>query len=236
MKRLAFALFALFIASAAVADEPTKPAEKPAPSLGPRAEKLIKEALPICSQPVTESRVALQHQLPGNMIGTVVRVESKQGSCEGQWVAIVSNEGEFFMGTPWFLDDVTGTLEERIKSFTMQNMKQVFEPVVDRTKTKAGLYRATLFQAMEADSLPLEGEIDPNGTVFFFGHFVPMANDFRASRLKAFEHYLPVSPSTGAAKPEGTVIEFSDFDCPSGQRAACYINPILTPHTHKVLD
>src|SRR5258708_4695905 len=88
MKRLAFALFALFIASAAIADEPAKPAEKPAPSLGPRAEKLIKEALPICSQPVTESRVALQHQLPGNIIGTVVRIESKQSAREGHCVAI----------------------------------------------------------------------------------------------------------------------------------------------------
>jgi hypothetical protein len=235
MKRLAFALLALFIASAALAaDEPAKPAEKPAPSLGARAEKLIKEALPVCSQPVTESRVALQHPLPTNMIGTVVRIESKQGACEGQWVAIVSNEGEFFMGTPWFLDDTTGTLEQRIKTFTMQNMKQVFEPVVDRTKTRAGLYRATLLQTMEGGKLPLEGEIDPNGTVFFFGHFVPMTADYRTSRLKAFDHFLPQSPSTGAAKPEVTVIEFSDFECPSCQRAAGYMKPILTAHSDKV--
>jgi protein-disulfide isomerase len=235
MKRLAFALFALFIASAALAaDEPKKPAEKPAPSLGPRAEKLIKEALPICSQPVTETRVPLQHTLPGNMLGTVVRIESKQQACEGQWVAIVSNEGDFFMGTPWFLDDTTGTLEQRIKTFTMQNMKQVFEPIVDRTKTRTGLYRATLLQAMDGGKLPLEGEIDPEGTVFFFGHFVPMSADYRVSRLKAFENYLPQSPTTGAAKPEVTVIEFSDFECPSCQRAAGYMKPILTAHGDKV--
>jgi hypothetical protein len=234
MKRLVFPLLALFIASAAVADEPAKPAEKPAPSLGARAEKLIKEALPICSDAVTESRVRLQHQLPANMIGSVVRIESKNQTCAGQWVAVISNEGDFFMGTPWFLDDTSGTLEERIKSFTMQNMKQVFEPIVDRTKTHSGLYRATLFQTMEGGKLPLEGEVDPDGTVFFFGHFVPMTADFRASRLKALEHFLPQSPFTGAAKPEVTVIEFSDFECPSCQRAAGYMKPILSAHGDKV--
>ena len=234
MRRLAFPFFAFFIASAVLADEPAKPAEKPAPTLGPRAEKLIKDALPVCSEGVTQSRVALQHTLPANMVGAVVRVESKHQACDGQWVAIITNEGDFFMGTPWFLDGTEGTLEQRIKTFTMQNMKQVFEPVVDRTKTRAGLYRATLLQPMEGGKLPLEGEIDPNGTVFFFGHFVPMATDYHTSRLKAFEHFLPQSPSTGAAKPEVTVIEFSDFECPSCQHAAGYMKPILSAHSDKV--
>jgi Thioredoxin len=236
MKRLAFALFALFIASAAIAaDEPTTSAEKPAPSLGARAEKLIKEALPVCSEAVTESRVAMQHQLPTNMVGAVVRTASEHHLCDGQWVAIITNDGDFFMGTPWFLDEAEGaTLELRIKSFTLQNMKQVFEPVVDRTKMRNGLFRATLYQSMEGGKLPLEGEVDPNGTVFFFGHFVPMATDYRVSRLKAFDHFLAQSPVTGAAKPEVTVIEFSDFECPSCQRAAGYMKPILSAHGDKV--
>jgi len=235
MKRLAFALSALLFVSAAVAaDESTTSAEKPAPHLGARADKLIKDALPICSDATTETRVALQHELPGNMIGAVVRIASKSQSCDGQWVAIITNERDFFMGTPWFLDNTEGTLEQRIKNFTMQNMKEMFEPVVDRTKTHTGLYRATLYQPMEGGKLPLEGEVDPNGTVFFFGHFVPMANDYRASRLKAFDRFLPQSPSTGAAKPEVTVIEFSDFECPSCQHAAGYMKPILSAHSDKV--
>lgn len=235
MKQLAFVLLALFIVSAAIAaDEPATPAEKPGPALGARADKLIKDALPVCADTMKESRVALQHKLPGNMIGTVVRIESPSQTCSGQWVAITSTEGEFFMGTPWFLDEFEGTLEQKIKNFTMQNMKQVFEPVVDRTKTRAGLYRATLYQAMEGGRLPLEGEIDPNGTVFFFGHFVPITNEYRASRLKPFEHFLALSPTEGAAKPEVTVIEFSDFECPSCQRAAGWLKPILAAHGDKV--
>ena len=232
MKRLAFVLLVLSITSATFAADAPK---KPVPSLGAQAEKRIKEALPVCSEAATESRVAMEHTLPANMVGTVVRLDSKSQSCAGQWVAIITNEGEFFMGTPWFIDDAQpGTLEQKIKSFTMEHMKAVFEPVVDRTKTRDGLFRATLFQSMEGGKLPLEGEIDPNGSVFFFGHFVPMATDYRASRLKAFEHFLPQSPSTGAAKPEVTVIEFSDFECPSCQHAAGYMKPILSAHPDKV--
>jgi protein-disulfide isomerase len=234
MKRLALPLLVLCLASAAFADEPEKTNEKPAPPLGARADKLIKEALPTCSEPATESRVALQHTLPSNMVGAVVRIASKHAACEGQWVAITSTEGGFFFGTPWFLDGQEGTLEEKLKNFTMQYMKEAFTPVIDRTKTREGLYRATLYQTVEGGKLPLEGEIDPAGTVFFIGHFVPIAGDYRASRVKAFEHYLSLSPSTGAAKPEVTVIEFSDFECPSCQRASGWMKPILEAHPDKV--
>ncbi|HEX3579900.1 MAG TPA: thioredoxin domain-containing protein [Thermoanaerobaculia bacterium] len=234
MKRFAVAALVLSLASAAFADEPEKTNEKPAPPLGARPDKLIKEALPTCSEAATESRVALQHALPADMVGAVVRIASKHSACEGQWVAITSTEGGFFFGTPWFLDGQTGTLEEKLKNFTTQYMKDTFNPVIDRTKTREGLYRATLYQTVEGGKLPLEGEIDPAGTVFFIGHFVPITADYRAARLKAFEHFLNLSPTTGAAKPDVTVIEFSDFECPSCQRASGWMKPILEAHPDKV--
>ena len=236
MKRLPFALLVLSLTSALfAAEEPAKPAGKPAPTLGARADKLIKDALPICFDTVTESRVALTHKLPFNMVGAVIRLESKHSACEGQWVAIISNEGGFYMGTPWFIDKGEGTLEARLKSFTMEYMKQVFEPVIDRTKTREGLFHVSLYQAVEGGSkLPLEGEIDPAGSVLFIGHFVPMATDYRTSRLKALERFINLSPATGAVKPVVTVIEFSDFECPSCQRAAGYLKPIMAAHGDKV--
>jgi hypothetical protein len=235
MKRLALPLLVLCLASAAFADEPEKTNEKPAPPLGARADKLIKEALPSCSEATTESRVALTHTLPADMVGGVVRIASKRSSCEGQWVAITSTEGGFFFGTPWFLDGMQGTLEEKLKSFTTQYMKEAFNPVIDRaSKTREGLYRATLYQTVEGGKLPLEGEVDAAGTVFFIGHFVPIVSDYRTARLKAFEHFLSLSPSTGAATPQVTVIEFSDFECPSCQHAAGYLKPILEAHGDKV--
>jgi protein-disulfide isomerase len=234
MKRLGLPILVLTIAFAAFGDEPEKTTEKPAPPLGARAEKLIKDALPICSDKVVESRVALQHALPNNMVGAAIRLASPRPACEGQWVAIISNEGGFFMGTPWFLDGMEGTLEQRLKTFTLQYMQQVFEPAIDRTKTREGLYRVTLYQQVEGGKLPLEGEIDPAGSVLFIGHFLPITADVRAARLKSLEHFVNVSPSEGAAKPDVTVVEFSDFECPSCQHAAGYMKPILDAHGDKV--
>jgi hypothetical protein len=239
MKRLAFAVLVLSLTSATfAADEPEKtaaPAEKPAPSLGARADKMIKDALPVCAEKMTESRVALTHKLPANMIGAVIREESEHSPCSGQWVAIISNEGGFYMGTPWFLEDTEGTLEERLKAFTLQYMKTVFEPAIDRTKTREGLFRVTVSQPVEGGGkLPLGGEIDPSGSVMFIGHFVPINADYRTSRVKALDPFLALSPTTGAANAEVTIIEFSDFECPSCMRAAGYLKPILAAHPDKV--
>lgn len=238
MKRLTFALLALSIATAAfAADDPQpQPAEKPAPPLGARADKLIHDAMPSCSEPATESRVALQHKLPSNLVGAIVRRASNRSMCEGQWVALLSNEGNFYFGTPWFLDDGDGTIEQKLRSFTQQYMHAIYEPVVDRSsKTKEGFYRATLYQPLDGGGkLPLEGEVDQAGTFFVIGHFMPLTGDVRAARLKALDRYLAASPATGSAKPVVTVVEFSDFECPSCKHAAGYLKPILAAHSDRV--
>lgn len=231
MKRLLQTLSALFLATSVFAADAKPPAP---PSLGARAEKLIADTLPICSVPATPSRTALAHKLPANMVGNVVQVESTRGACQGQWVTIISNEGGFYMGIPWFLDDVQGTLEEKLQQFTWKNMQESYSAVIDRTKTREGLYRARLLQTTERGKLPLEGEIDPAGTVFFIGHFHPLVEEVRTARLKELEKYIAAAPVTGAAKPEVTVIEFSDFECPSCQRAAKYLTPIMAAHGDKV--
>jgi protein-disulfide isomerase len=89
-------------------------------------------------------------------------------------------------------------------------------------------------QTTEQGKLPLEGEIDPAGTVLFIGHFMPLTGDARAARTKALQPLIEKSPATGAASPQVTVIEFSDFECPSCQRAAGYMKPILAAHGDKV--
>lgn len=222
-------MLALAIASAALAEETTA-------TLSPAAMKLIKENLPVCSEATKVTYAPLQHKLPANLQAIMVRVESKRGSCEGQWLAATSAAGGFFLGIPWFLDDVKDqpTLEAKLKTFSWTKLQQNVTPTVTHAETRDGLYNVVLEQTTERGALTLEGEIDPAGTVYFLGHFAPVKGDLRQERLKNFSPIVTNSPVTGAAKPEVTVIEFSDFECPSCQRASGYMKPLLDKFGDKI--
>ncbi|HEV2722613.1 MAG TPA: thioredoxin domain-containing protein [Thermoanaerobaculia bacterium] len=231
MKRLAFAMAALAIAACALAADAPQP-----PALAPGAMKIIKDNLPVCSTEATVSYAPLQHKMPRNFNAVMVRVESKRQGCEGQWLAVTTSGGGFFLGIPWFLDDVKDqpTLELRLKTFAWKNLQQNVNPIIDHKETDNGLYKVVLQQTADRGTIALEGEIDPEGTVFFLGHFVPLKNDFRQERLKAFGPIVAGSPVTGAAKPEVTVIEFSDFECPSCQHAAGFMKPLLEKYGDRI--
>ena len=207
----------------------------PAPALGPKAEAMIEQLLPVCSEQATVTRMGLQHALPTNMTGNVIQIDSKRNWCSGQWVAVVSKEGGFFLGIPWFLDNAEGaTLEQKLQNFALGAMQQTYTATIDRTKTRDGLYPVVLAQTTEHGKLPLECEVDPAGTVLFMGHFMPLTIDPHTARTKALTSLIDKSPATGAANPQVTVVEFSDFECPSCQHAAGYMKPILAAHGDKV--
>lgn len=234
MKRLIVASLLLSTAAAAFAADDVPPV----PRLNEKIEKFVVDALPVCSEPVTTSRTGLAHKLPVNMTGLVVRVESKRQQCEGQYVDISTDQGSFFSGLPWFLDGMppeAKTLEQKLKTFTWESMHQNFTPEVDHTTKQAnGLLHATLWQTTEAGRVPLYGEIDPAGTVFFFGRFFPTSVPFTTSRMKEFEPFMKNQPTEGAADAAVTVVEFSDFECPSCQHAAGYLDPIVAKYGSKV--
>ena len=228
MKRILIAITALSAVAVFAADVP------PAPKLNDRSEKMLQEALPTCAAEMTLDRSGLMHKLPTNMTGVVLRVDSKRAACQSQWVGISTAEGDFYMGIPWFLDDTAGTPEERLKAFTWKAMQENVQPVIGKERTRDGLLKVTLFQATEAGKLPLEGEMTPDGSIFFMGHFMPQSADYRAQRLKNLQPFIAASPSEGASAPAVTVVEFSDFECPSCQHAAHYMDPILEKWGSKV--
>ena len=229
----------MFAATAAFGQQAQQPDANP-PEVKvtppPAFEKYIREAMPVCEQ-ATLSFIKMVHKLPDNLSGLVVRTTSPRQSCEGQVVGVTSREGTVYLGIPWFLDDVKDVkgLEEKLTQFTAVALHEEFKPVIDKANpTKEGLFPVTLYETTERGKLPLYGEIDPAGTVFFIGPFRPMNEAPAVARVKAFEQYITDSPVTGAAKPEVTVVEFSDFECPSCQHAAGYMKPILEKHGDKV--
>lgn len=236
MKRL-LPFVTFLIVACAMADQPaaTESHEIPAPPLDARAEKLLSEVLPVCSGEMKTSRVGMQHKLPSNLTGSVVRMESDRSTCSGQYTTIVSKEGGFFVGFPIFLDQAEGkNFEERIKNYGWKVMNQNVSGTVDRSKTHDGLFSATLIQLTEAGKLPIEGAIDPDGKIFFFGRFVPLTSSLGEERLKSLAPMMAKAPAAGAATPKVTVVEFSDFECPSCKNAAHYLKPVIDKYGDQV--
>lgn len=203
--------------------------------IDPKLDAAVRAALPICSDGTVRYE-ELQVELPRGFKGAVVRVDSASGACASQLAAILSPTGEYFLGSPWPIASEPGTtIEEKLKSFTWRNMRENMSPVVDRSKpTSSGLYPATLTQTTEAGAMPLVGEVDRDGKMFFFGHFRPASGDVRAARSKAFDAFLANAPTKGNADAAVTIIEFSDFQCPACRNASTWVDSIIARHGDKV--
>lgn len=231
MKKIVLPLLLAFGAAAVMAAD--APAAKQ-PAADTTVDRAIREALPVCPDAkVTQGE--LGQKLPLNFKGGVVKVDSERAACAGQYATITTPTGGFFLGIPWFIESEEGTtIEERLKNFTWRALQTNFQPVITRTRNQYGLFPVTLNQMTEYGKMPIEGEIDPEGKVFFFGHFHPLSGNMRDERTKAFAPFTANAPQKGADKPVLTIIEFSDFECPSCKHAAGYLEPILAKHGDKV--
>ncbi|HEY0159990.1 MAG TPA: thioredoxin domain-containing protein [Thermoanaerobaculia bacterium] len=222
MKALFTALTLLLSATASAAD------------VDPKLDRAVRDALPVC-EGATVTYGDLQVKLPPRFSGKMVRVESENHLCDGQFAAIVSPARNLLLGAPWVIEGEEGrTHIEKLKAFTWRAMQQNVDVLVDPKRTVDGLFRVTIVQTTANGKMPMEGAMDEDGRIFFFGTFRPMDGDMRAARAKAYEPFVANSPAKGGSKPAVTIVEFSDFQCPSCQRSAGYVDPILAKHGDKV--
>lgn len=200
----------------------------------PKLDRAVRDLMPVCSDAVvTYGEYAMK--LPARFTGALVTIESASHSCDSSFVAVLAPSGAIFTGGPWPIANEEGqSVEEKLKNFTWRNMHETMTATIDRTRNADGLFPVTLHQITSNGKLPFAGFVDAEGQVFFFGRFRPKGEDVRASRWKVFETFAATAPTKGAANPAVTIVEFSDFQCPSCQRAAGYVDPILKKHGDKV--
>lgn len=230
VKIRALAVAALLAATAAIAAE--TPAGTP---LDARNDNLVRQSVPVCSDlKITQSE--FPPKMPTGITASVVRVDSARAACQGQYIMATTSSGGFYLGLPWILAETEGkTIEEKLKNFTWTNMQETFTPTVDRAnRTPYGLYPVTLLQTTERGKVPIEGEVDPEGKIFFMGHFRNGSTDMAAARIKTFAPFVADAPARGAAKPEVTVVEFSDFECPSCKHASTYVDSVIAKYGEHV--
>jgi len=201
----------------------------------PKLNQVVRDALLVCAEAKISYR-DLSFKLPARFTGALVRVESKRPSCDGMYAAIVSPTGGFYLGMPVPIAEAEGgSAEEKLKTYIWRSMQMNVTPVIDRKKTTDdGLYSVSLFETTENGKLPYEGVIDAQGTLFFFGRFHRLGSGISAQRIKGFEPFFANLPAKGPANAQVTIVEFSDFECPSCRRASGWIDPILEKHPGRI--
>ena len=199
----------------------------------PKLEKAIRDSLPVCAGAKLKFE-ELQAKLPPRFKGVLVKVESANHYCDTQAAGVVSPTGGFYTGMPWNISAEEGTtLADKLKNFVWRNFQMNATATMDPKPTVDGLYTVTMLESTEHGKIPLDGEIHIESGIFFLGRFRRI-DEPAANRVKIFDDLLGKSPSRGPADAKVTIIEFSDFECPSCRRAASYVDPILTKYNGKV--
>lgn len=203
-------------------------------AVDPKLEQTVRGALPVCADAKIEFQ-DLRIPLPPRFTGVIAQVESTRMTCAGQYAAIVSPTGGLYLGRPWPIEAAEGdSLEEKLRSFAWRNLQLNVSARIDGTRTADGLWRVTLDSITEAGTVPLEGEIDPQGRAFFFGTFRRLDGDISAQRAASLSPHAALAPSLGPESARVTIVEFSDFECPSCRRSSGLGERIAAEHEGQV--
>ncbi len=221
MKRLLTPTLTLFLCTPLLAID----------TVDPKLDRAVRELIPVCADAKVRYE-DLSVKLPPRFSGAQVYVDS--ANCAGTYTAAMAPSGAVYLGNPWPIANEEGkTVAEKLKNFTWRNLKESMTAEIDPTRNADGLFSVTLQQTSENGKMPMTGYVDADGRLVFFGSF-RAAGDMRAARTKAFASFVANSPAKGATNPAVTIVEFSDFQCPSCQRAAGYVDPIVAKHGDKV--
>lgn len=197
------------------------------------SDDLIK-SLTKCSVDQTISRSPWEVKLPAGIRAEVISVESESPYCGGQHAALTMPSGRYFLGSPWLLTSYSGTREEKLKAFGWERMRASVSATIDSSKTEEGFHRVRIAQKTEYGDVITHGWIDPAGMLFLPGDFHRVTDDLAKSRHQAVQPLFATSPGRGPAVAKVTLVEFSDFQCPSCKASSAYLAPILARYDGKI--
>jgi protein-disulfide isomerase len=215
-------------ASLFAADEP-----KPAPIASPAENAFLQAALTQCTGAKVGSS-KFERAFPTGFQAQVISVESDDPECKNEALEVTAPDGRRYVGFPWFLDKVEGTAAEKVKKFTWDSFHENFEAGATAKSSDPVFSDLTVYHVTEFGRIPMQGVVDRNAQTFYLGRFYKTPEEIRADRLKMLTDVIAKAPTRGPKDARVTVIEFSDFQCPSCRHAAEFMKPILEKHPNDV--
>jgi protein-disulfide isomerase len=171
-------------------------------------------------------------KLPGGMTGEIISLESSDASCHFEGVRVKAGDGRSWVGGPWPLYNQTGTPTEKIKSLAWSALQ--LNVVVEPGAVEGGLQKLRVNHVTEAGRIPVDGVVDTAGTMFFPGDFAKNAAEMKAKLDARLAPVIALAPSRGLKDAPITIVEFSDFQCPSCKRGAEAFDPIFEASAGKI--
>lgn len=197
-------------------------------------EPVIRQAIPDCDTPSKLTQEDLRLPLPAGFVGKAFNVENNSPGCGGRHTVVMAPSGAIFVGNPWPLVEMKGTPAEKLRQFGMNAFNEQLTANVGKKTNEDGLFPADVTYSTEGGKVSMQGWVDPAGTTYFPGIFYSASGDIARMRLERLAPVLTGVPVQGPEKARVTLIEFSDFQCPSCKSAASFTKPILEKYGDRV--
>ncbi len=204
------------------------------PLVKAEVDRLVASFLPPCPDPVKISSEPLQVTLGSGLRASVIKVDSQNGWCATQLLALATTSKTYYLGVPWILSGLTGPPAERIRQFAWTRLQDTVEAKVAMAPRKDGLLPVVVDEKTEFGTVRTTGVIDTDATVFIPGDVRALTIDASRARLDALKPLVAKAPSKGPATAKVTVYEFSDFQCPACKRSAEYGEKVVKEFGDKV--
>lgn len=194
-------------------------------------EKVIQAVVPQCYE-ATMQRSAYSAKLPFGFTAEQITLESEDPYCRFDGALVKTNDGRWYLGTPWPLGPGKGAAADKLKLFAWERMKESF--LAESAGNDGSLEKIIVRHVTSAGRVKMEGYVDQGGMIFMIGDVASTAAEMVKKRNDRLAPILAKAPTKGPTDAPIRIIEFSDFQCPSCKHAHEFLPGLLAKYEGKV--